>query len=303
MSIKDTVDNGSFAHADEKYWDKATNTTFQPKADIPVTFILDDGLEIRAAGFKIVRHDGAIEYHACVSTQAGCKFGCKMCASGRNGFKRNLTVEEIVGQVDHIAERFGVEVLDHVVFMGIGEPLDNREHFIDSLRALNTKGYERKLSFATVGNPKRICDFAEITDVPIKMLWLSIHAPNDEKRKEILPIASTFSIRSVLDAGIYFAQKSYSKVYVNYLLYKEFNDSFEDAGQLATLLKGTDKYLTVQLTEPNDTDFSTYAYGKREDIERFRRYLIQHGVTNRIIRFVAAGRNVRSGCGEFVFTG
>ncbi len=300
MSIKDTIETGSFTHIDEKYWDKETNTTFQPQADIPVTFTLDDGYQIRAAGFKILRHDGTVEYHACVSTQAGCKFGCKMCVSGRLGFRRHLKVEEIVGQVDHIAERFGVKILDHVVFMGIGEPLDNEEYFEKTLLALNVKGYEGKLSFATVGNPDRIYKFADKA-IPVKMLWLSIHAPNDIKRREILPIAKKFSIRSVLDSGIYFAEKSGSKVYVNYLIYKEFNDSFQDAEQLAELLKGTEKYLTVQLTEPNETDFDGYDYGKREDIERFRTYLIEHGVQNRIIRFVAAGKDVRSGCGEFIF--
>ncbi len=276
-----------------------SDTTFQPVADIKSSIRLHDGLIIQTAGFKILRGEKT-EFHACVSVQAGCKFACRMCVSGKNGFTRNLTQNEIVEQVQHIAERFSVPTLDHVVFMGIGEPLDNYVQFTGALRNLNMLGYLDKLSFATIGGPKKIIQFAN-EKIPMRMMWISLHAPNEIKRKEIIPFAGNFTLKSLIEAGVLFHQKTNSEVRVNYLLYKSFNDSFSDAEQLVSLLDGTSSLITLQLTEPNDVDFLNYDRGDKSDIDRFKRYLLDAGLKNKIIRFLAAGRPLQAGCGEFAY--
>ncbi len=285
-----------FNYGNTNRWE---DTSFHPIADFITKIELHDGNSIEAAGFKIDR--GATqEVHACVSTQAGCKFACRMCVSGKNGFTRNLTANEIVEQVEHVASKMGVDVFDHIVFMGIGEPLDNYENFVSALKILfMDKRYERKLSFASVGLPSRIRKFAD-EKLPVRMLWLSLHAASDLKRKQIMPIANAFTLREVVEAGKYFYATTGSEVRVNYLIYKGFNDSIDDAKNLVDLLKDSAE-LTIQLTEPNNVDFASYVPGNHEDIERFKDYLIDMGIQNKIVRFLAAGKPLQAGCGEFVY--
>lgn len=279
-----------------------SGTTFQPMADKSFSIKLDDNLVVKTAGFQIQRPGkNAVEFHACVSTQAGCKLACQMCLSGKNGFDRNLTAEEIIHQVKVVEKSFSVETLDHVVFMGIGEPLDNYNEFTSALRELNSRGYEGKLSFASAGLVNHIRRFADEM-IPIRMLWLSFHAATDEKRKEIMPIARAFSLKQILDAGLYLASKTGAEVRVNYLLYRGFNDSEQDASEFAKLLSGTEQLITVQLTQPNDVPFGQYEHADQADIVRFNSYLKKYGLKNKTMRFLAAGKPLKAGCGEFTYT-
>ncbi len=291
-------DNGLYTNLAS--WE--SGTTFQPMADKSFNIELDDGLIIKTAGFQIQRtNNSMVEFHACVSTQAGCKLACQMCLSGKNGFDRNLTAEEIIHQVKVVEKSFGAETLDHIVFMGIGEPLDNYTEFTSALRQLNAQGYEGKLSFASAGLVNHIRQFADEM-IPIRMLWLSLHAATDEKRKEIMPIARAYSLKQTLDSGLYLASKTKAEVRVNYLLYKGFNDSEQDAMHLANLLAGTEQLITVQLTQPNDVPFGQYEYADQADIIRFNSYLKKYGLKNKTMRFLAAGKPLKAGCGEFTYT-
>jgi 23S rRNA (adenine2503-C2)-methyltransferase len=292
------INHQPFEYSNTSDWD---TTTFQPVADVKVTLELSDKKVIECAGFKIV-HPTGIEMHACISTQAGCKFDCQMCVSGKNGFSRNLSKDEILEQISHLATQMGIEVFDHIVFMGIGEPLDNYDNFVSALRDLfKDSRYHNKLSFATVGIPKMIDFFAQEM-LPIRMLWLSLHAPNDELRKIIMPIAKKFTLQETIDAGVRFNKSTGKEVRVNYLLYQGFNDKEIHASELALLLKDTENNLVLQLTEPNGTEFDQYLPGTKEDIVRFHSQLISCGLKNKVMRFLAAGKPVSAGCGEFVYT-
>jgi 23S rRNA (adenine2503-C2)-methyltransferase len=290
----------------EKYLDNSKwndiNTTFLPLADVKASIKLTDGNIIEASGFKLEKR-GKTEFHACVSTQVGCKFGCKMCVSGKNGWKRDLSVAEILHQIEHVCELMEVEKLHHIVFMGIGEPLDNPV-FAEALEMLIKidPWYAGRLSFATVGTLHRLEEFAA-KQIPLNMLWLSLHAPNDTKRLELMPIAKKFKVVEVIEAGRKFRQiANVGEVRVNYLVYQGYNDSRQDAEELAELLMGTKDDLTLQLTEPNGDEFKSYHPGNKEDVDRFMSYLKEAGVVNTMYRFLSAGKLVDGSCGRLLYT-
>src|SRR3989344_8383941 len=181
-------------------WEKEV---FRPLRDHKATIQLDDGAAIEAAAFELVEF-GASSVHACVSTQAGCKFGCHFCSSGLNGLSRHLSADEIVAEVFRIAEVAKVPRFDHIVYMGIGEPLDNFDNVVASIRRLNQDPwYHSRISLATVGIlPKLRCLAQE--SLPLRMLWVSLHAATDEKRQEIMPIARTYSVEETVREASFF---------------------------------------------------------------------------------------------------
>ncbi|MGB2791625.1 MAG: radical SAM protein [Candidatus Moraniibacteriota bacterium] len=276
---------------------------FQPLVDHKFRLLLSDGNAIEAGVFELLV-SGTKEIHACISTQAGCKFGCAMCTSGRNGFVRNLTEEEILTQIQLLSNDTEVAVFDHAVFMGIGEPLDNYDNFVGSVARLVSKNasyYAGRLSFATVGLPQRLLRLLREPIPAFRMLWVSIHAPTDEKRVRIMPVDKAFPVREILDAARTFADHMPTEVWINYMLFRGFNDGINDAESLAGLLLGTEDIFSVMITEPNN-DLSQYQGADVSDLKRFGVYLQEAGVKNRVARFIAAGKQVNAGCGEFIFT-
>lgn len=274
---------------------------FQPLVDHKFRILLSDGNAIEAGVFELLVN-GVKEIHACISTQAGCKFGCTMCSSGKNGFSRNLTRDEILEEVECLSKTMKVPVFDHVVFMGIGEPLDNYNNFVGSIAALVdiNKAYAGRLSFATVGLPQKLLRLSQEKIPAFRMLWVSLHAPTDKKRAQIMPVDRAFNIQDILTAAKEFARRVPTEVWINYMLFRGFNDGIEDAEVLASLLNGTDDIFSVMITEPNN-DIPQYEGADISDLKRFEGYLRSFGVKNRIARFIAAGKQVDAGCGEFVF--
>lgn len=295
------IQESSFTYSTDAK-EKWRNEVFQPLVDYKFRLSLSDGIIIEAGVFELSL-GGVKEIHACISTQAGCKFGCAMCTSGKEGFLRNLTEGEILSQIQLLSGAVGVRVFDQIVFMGIGEPLDNYDNFIGSVTGLvsENSSYAGRLSFATVGLPQKLLQLSREPIPAFRMLWISLHAPTDEKRTRIMPVGSEFSVLEILGAAKELACCASTEVWINYMLFRGFNDSTDDAKSFADLLIGTDNIFSVMITEPNN-DLPQYQRGDISDLKRFENYLRSVGVKNRIARFIAAGKQVNAGCGEFIFT-
>ncbi len=270
---------------------------FVPVEDYKVKFSLDDDRLIEAGVFSMMSK-GHLEHHACVSTQVGCKFACRMCSSGKNGFFRNLTTQEILEEIRLLEEQIGVPRLDEILFMGIGEPLDNYDNFVATLKKL--AHYSGKLSFATVGLPRRLIELSK-EDLPkLKMVWISLHASDDAKRSAIMPVNKAFKIADVLSSAKEFALATKVRVWINYLLFQGFNDSDQDAESLVELMDGSESYFRVQISAPNN-DLPEYKGASGLQLEAFENKLKGIGLKNSTFCFNAAGKDVHAGCGEFVY--
>ena len=197
-------------------------------------FRLADGNVIESVWMKY-KHGNSV----CISSQVGCRMGCRFCASTIGGLTRNLLPSEMLDQVYRIQEMTG-ERVSNVVVMGTGEPLDNYDNLLRFIRILSDeKGQnisQRNLTVSTCGLVPRIRQLAE-EDLTIT-LALSLHAPNDEKRKELMPIAYKYSLSEVFPACKYYFEKTGRRLTFEYSLVGGKNDSQEDARQLAGLVHG-----------------------------------------------------------------
>ncbi len=180
----------------------------------------------------------------CVSTQVGCRMGCKFCASTIGGLKRNLSAGEILLQVLVFNKMLGgnekERKVTNVVLMGSGEPLDNYENVTKFLRLITSENglniSERNISLSTCGLIEKI---RQLADDNFKVtLTISLHAPNDEIRKKIMPVANTFKIKDILSACDYYFEKTGRRVIFEYALIENINSSEENIKELARLLKG-----------------------------------------------------------------
>ncbi len=180
----------------------------------------------------------------CLSTQVGCKMNCAFCASGLNGWIRNLTAGEMLGQVVAVNRMLGGTLKDrkitNVVLMGTGEPLDNFENVTTFLKYLtDEKGFNfsvRNISLSTCGIPSKI---EALADMGLSItLCISLHAPNDVVRRSIMPIAKSYSIENVLESAKHYHTMTNRRIIIEYVLIDGVNNSINDAKQLANLLKG-----------------------------------------------------------------
>ena len=174
----------------------------------------------------------------CISGQVGCRFGCAFCASGQKGVVRNLTAGEIVGQVMEAAKELGGRP-DNVVFMGIGEPFDNYDAVMKSVRILNhPDGLNigaRKITVSTCGVVPGIERFAE-EGLQVE-LSVSLHAPNEQIRSSIMPVNETWPMAELMDACAAYTEKTNRIITFEYTLIKDLNDSVEQARELVQLLR------------------------------------------------------------------
>ena len=183
-------------------------------------------------------------YTICISTQVGCRMGCKFCASTLNGLVRNLSAGEMLGQILLVNREIGgsnkERKITNVVLMGSGEPLDNYDNVVKFLSLVSSsKGInisQRNISLSTCGIVPRIYDLAKL-EMNIT-LTISLHATTDEKRKEIMPIANKYSINEIIKACKDYFDVTGRKIYFEYTLIKGVNDSDQDAKNLSKLLKG-----------------------------------------------------------------
>ena len=258
-------------------------------------FELNDGQMIESVVMKY-KHGNTI----CVSSQAGCRMGCSFCASTLNGLARNLRPSEILGQIVAAQNDTG-ERISNIVMMGIGEPLDNYENVIKFLQLVNSEnGLNiglRHISLSTCGLADRIRQLAE-EDLPVT-LSISFHAPDDEKRKKLMPIAKKWSIDQLLSSCKYFFEKTGRRISFEYTLISGENDSGEDAAALASRLKkglGGGIPIHVNLIRLNEVSERSYTRSDTEAVNSFCKKLESLGINATVRRRL--GPDINASCGQ-----
>jgi 23S rRNA (adenine2503-C2)-methyltransferase len=213
----------------------------------------------------------------CVSTQVGCKMGCKFCASTKAGYERSLLASEIEGQIIAV-EKYTGERISNVVYMGIGEPLDNYDNVVKSIRLINYPlGLNigaRHISLSTCGIVPNIYKLA---DENIQCtLSISLHSTTDEERKQIMPIANKYTIKELLDACKYYIKTTGRRISFEYALINGVNDTREVALSLAKLLRGMIAH--VNLIPVNEIKNGIYMKPKEKNIQIFMDTLNSSGI-------------------------
>lgn len=231
----------------------------------------------------------------CVSTQVGCKMGCKFCASTKEGFERSLLASEIEGELLTI-ERYTGEKISNVVYMGIGEPLDNYENVVKSIRLINhPMGLNigaRHISLSTCG---LVPNIYRLADEQIQCtLSISLHATTDEKRKKMMPIANRYTIQEILEACQYYIQKTGRRISFEYALIAGENDTHEDAMALVKLLRGMLAH--VNLIPVNELKNGMYKKSKEKSVERFMNTINACGIVTTVRREL--GSDIDAACGQ-----
>ena len=231
----------------------------------------------------------------CISSQVGCNMGCKFCESGRRKKVRNLTTGEMVEQILKVESDADIRI-SHVVIMGIGEPFDNYDNICNFIKIINhPKGLNigaRHITVSTCGLVPKILEFA---DFPYQVnLAISLHAPTDELRKEIMPIAKVYSLKDLINAIKIYLEKTNRRVTFEYIMIDNVNDSEENALELVHLLKGINSY--VNLIPYNETDALQYRRSKPLTIAKFYDILKKNNVTVTIRR--EFGGMISAACGQ-----
>ncbi len=234
-------------------------------------------------------------YSLCVSSQVGCKMGCKFCASTGIAFIRNLTAGEIAEQILAVERDTGVKI-SNVVFMGIGEPFDNFDNVLKAIKIINNqKGLNigaRHISVSTCGQVPKIY---EIADMDLQCtLSISLHATNDEKRSAMMPINNKYNIEELMKACRYYIEKTNKRISFEYALAKDNNDNLDDARDLVKLLKGM--LCHVNLIPINKIENGKFDTSTNENVMKFRDYLNDHGIVATIRREL--GDDIDAACGQ-----
>ncbi len=264
----------------------------QESKDGTIKYLLDvlDGNAIETVLMKY-HHGNSI----CVSSQIGCKMGCKFCASTGINFIRNLTSGEIVEQIIRV-EQDTKERISNVVLMGIGEPLDNYENVVNAIRLINhPKGLDigaRHISISTSGLVPKIYQLAE-ENIQCT-LSISLHATDNKKRSSMMPVNNTYPIEELLQACKDYIAKTNRRISFEYALAKDNNDNLEDAKQLVKLLKGM--LCHVNLIPINKIENGKFDKSSNENIMKFRDYLNDHGIVATIRREL--GSDIDAACGQ-----
>jgi 23S rRNA (adenine2503-C2)-methyltransferase len=234
----------------------------------------------------------------CISTQAGCKFGCKFCASGIGGWKRNLTTAEILAQILHVKEEAGhhQKPLSHIVCMGTGESFDNYENLLKALRVVNDeRGVNigaRRITVSTVGLVPKIARFAE-EQFQIE-LAISLHGYNDESRNKLMPVNRKYPFTELMEACREYIKKTRRQITFEYILIKDVTCTAEAAKELAKNLKGM--ICKLNLIPYNPVAEFPHQPPTREEMGVFQNQLKELGVhaTLRVPR----GRDIAAACGQ-----
>ena len=240
-----------------------------------------------------------MQYHfgktVCVSSQIGCKMGCKFCASTGIPFVRSLTSGEIVEQIIAIEQDIG-ENISNVVFMGIGEPFDNYDNVMNAIKILNNqKGLNigaRHISVSTSGLVPKIYQFAD-ENVQCT-LSISLHSANNETRSSMMPVNNAYNIQELIKACKYYINKTNKRISFEYALAKDNNDNKKAADELVALLHGM--LCHVNLIPINKIENGKYIKSSNENIIKFRDYLNSKGITATIRREL--GSDIEAACGQ-----
>ncbi len=233
----------------------------------------------------------------CISSQAGCKFGCTFCASGIGGWKRNLTTGEILAQVVW-AMRACKDTADvtHIVFMGVGEPFDNYENVMKAVRLLNAaEAFQiaaRRITISTCGVVPGIKRMA-LEDLQIE-LSVSLHASNDEMRSEIMPVNRKYRLNELMNTCRTYAKDTNRQVTFEYILIKDLTCTEKAADELARMLKGW--LCKINLIAYNPVVEFSYQSPSKKEVERFKETLEKRGI---IVTFrMARGEDIAAACGQ-----
>ena len=298
-------------------FDAMTNLSKELRSKLKEDFSLP-GLTIDATQYsadgtvksRFKTHDGHLvegvliptksRYTACVSSQIGCSLSCKFCATGYMDRKRNLDFDEIYDEVVLInqqCEKIHGKKLTNIVFMGMGEPLLNYKNVLKSIERITSPHglamSPRRITVSTAGVAKQI---KQLGDDKVKFkLALSLHAANDMKRHEIMPVNDTNNIKSLVEALNYFYKQTKNEITFEYILFKDFNDSLKDADELIKLYRQVPVDL-VNLIEYNPIEFAKFEKPDEEKVEAFKNHLEKNRVNVRLRR--SRGKDIDAACGQ-----
>lgn len=232
---------------------------------------------------------------ACISTQVGCKMGCSFCATGIGGYIRNLTSGEMIDQIIQMSEDLG-ERISRVVLMGSGEPLDNFDSVMEFLYVANlAEGLNigmRKITISTCGLSNKIYELAD-KNMQVN-LSISLHAPNDEIRKKIMPVSKKYSINDIVKACKHYINITGRRVTFEYSLIKDVNSSKQNAQELAYLLKGM--LCHVNLIPVNNVTENEYKGPSNKEIQLFAEVLKRAEIPVTVRREL--GSDINAACGQ-----
>jgi 23S rRNA (adenine2503-C2)-methyltransferase len=237
---------------------------------------------------------------ACVSSQVGCSLSCNFCATGFMDRKRNLTFDEIYDEaalLNKMAEKTYGKKLSNIVFMGMGEPLLNYKNVLKAIERITAPDGlgmgARRITVSTSGISKMI---RQLGDDGVKFnLALSLHAANDKKRSELMPINETNNIKSLIEALNYFYDKTKNDITFEYILFKNENDSIHDADDLIKIYRQVPVHL-INIIEYNPIDNADYQKPEREVTQKFMDYLAAHRVNVRLR--ISRGKDIDAACGQ-----
>ncbi|MDY0133103.1 MAG: 23S rRNA (adenine(2503)-C(2))-methyltransferase RlmN [Desulforegulaceae bacterium] len=241
-------------------------------------------------------------YTLCISTQAGCRQNCKFCMTAKSGFKRNLSTSEIISQIRD-TQKYLIDLneknpkrLSNIVFMGMGEPLDNYDNVLRAIRIITDQDYglkisRRKITISTSGLVPEIEKLGRDSGIPIAV---SLNAVNDKLRTELMPVNKRYPLSQLLSALKNYPMAKREKITFEYILIKGINDSYEDAKKLAVLLRGMKAKINLIPFNPHQgVDFER---PDKETIEKFGKILLDKGYTV-IVRW-SKGDDIGAACGQ-----
>ena len=237
---------------------------------------------------------------ACVSSQIGCSLSCKFCATGFMERERNLSFDEIYDEVvllNQQAMSIYKKKLTNIVFMGMGEPLLNYKNVLKAIERITAPDGlgmgSRRITVSTAGVSKMI---RQLGDDQVKFkLAVSLHASNDKKRNEIMPINETNDLKSLIDALNYFYKQTKSEITFEYILFDNFNDSLDDAAELMKVYRQVPADL-VNIIEYNPIEFARFKKPSEEKTEAFMQFLDKNRVNARLRK--SRGKDIDAACGQ-----
>jgi len=258
---------------------------------VKLVFGLVDGLRVETVVIPMANHATV-----CISCQVGCRMGCRFCRTGQMGWRRNLATEEIVAQVHAVRVRMGLRVRN-VVFMGMGEPLDNFDNVVQAIEVLaDQRGLDiarRHITLSTVGLPQGIQRLAELNWPQLK-LAVSLNAPDDHLRSQLMPINRRYSMDVLKKALHHYPLARGNALFIEYVLIKGVNDHPRQAAKLAAFFQGLPIKLNLIPFNPSpDCQFQAPAAA---DIQRFQQALIEQRIFVRLRSSKGAG--IRAACGQ-----
>ena len=264
----------------------------QQSVDGTVKFLLacSDGEQVETV---MIPSENGKRQTACISSQVGCNLGCRFCFTGTQKRKRNLKLHEVLGQILHLKKE-GFK-LTNIVFMGMGEPMDNYEVTLRACQALiDPNGFDfshRRVTMSTSGLVPKLISFLQASPVNVA---ISLHAPNNELRKQLMPVSKAYSMEELLDACRVYFPKNRKRITFEYVLLKDINDQPHHARELVKALHGV--RAKVNLIAFNPFPGTPYERSSDEVMEKFQQTCLQHGIVATLR--ASRGQDILAACGQ-----